>query len=86
MAETMCPTLYRLSLILRHTYRMRDKCLADKSAFELDLLRVNDLITRHVFSCRSCQVNEAPLQNLPTYSNPRSKVVSIDSRRHLLAG
>ena len=82
MAETMCPTLYRLSLILRNTYRLRDKSRGNKGAFELDLLHVNNLITQHRFSCRCCQFNEAPPQDLPTYSNPRSKVVSIDSQVH----
>jgi hypothetical protein len=86
MAETMCPTLYRLRLILRNTYRLREMSRASGDAIELDLLHVNNLIARHRFSCHCCQSNEAPLQNLPTYSNPRSKVVSIDSRRHLLAG
>ena len=80
MAETMCPTLYRLDLILRNTYRLRDKCLGDKSGFDLDLFHVNSLITLHRFSCPCCQFNKSPLQDdLPTYSNPRSKVVSIDS-------
>jgi hypothetical protein len=83
MAETMCPTLYRLTLILGNTYRLREKSGACGGAIELDLLRVNNSITQHRLSCRCCQFNEARLQDLPTYSNPRSKVISIDSRATL---
>ena len=36
-------------------YRLREKSRASGDAIELDLLRLNNLITHHRFSCRSCQ-------------------------------
>ena len=65
MAEFMCPSLYRLGMLLQAAYRLRNSCLADKKDIkgldkaELDLRRVNNLITHHRSFCRRCRFNEA---------------------------
>jgi len=84
MAEFMCPALRRLGMLLQAAYRLRNSCLADKrdtkglDNAELDLRRINNLITHHRSFCRHCRFNEA-LQGIPPrYRDSYSNVFLID--------
>jgi hypothetical protein len=84
MAESMCPSLCRLAIRLTTAYRLRDNCLADKkdakalAKAELDLRRVNHLITHHLSFCRHCRFNEALEGIQPRYRDSYPNVIPID--------
>jgi hypothetical protein len=84
MAELMCPSLHRLGMLLHAAHRLRNSCLDDKKDIkgldkaELDLRRVNNLITHHRSFCRRCGLNAAP-EGIPLrYRVSNSDVASID--------
>jgi hypothetical protein len=68
-------------------YLMRDNSRMNKDDFktnakvELDLIRVQKLISHHRFSCRRCQFNEAQ-QEFPKSSGPYSEGSSINLQIH----
>jgi hypothetical protein len=82
MAEFMCPSLHRIGMLLQAAHRLRNSCLADKNDIkgldkaELDLRRINNLITHHRSSCRRCGLNEALEAIPPRYEVLHSNVVS----------
>jgi hypothetical protein len=61
----ICPSLYRLGLLLRAAYILRNRSLADDKDIkaigesELNLRRMRNLITRHRSICLRCQFNKA---------------------------
>jgi hypothetical protein len=65
MSGSTCPSLHRLSLLLKTIYRMRYDLVTQKKGSpavikaELDLLRVHHLITRHRNFCPHCKFNAA---------------------------
>jgi hypothetical protein len=84
MAELMCPSLHRLGMLLHAAHWLRNSCLADKKDIkgldkaELDLRRINDLITHYRSFCRRCGLNAALEGIPPSYRVSDSNVVSID--------
>jgi hypothetical protein len=68
MTVSMCPSLHRLSSLLRAAYRLRDNCPNDtksKARAERDLYRVHRIISLHRTLCPSCKFNEQAL-SLPS--------------------
>jgi hypothetical protein len=65
MSAPPCPSLHRLSLLLKAAYKVRYNLVTKKEGSpvllraELDLLRVHHLITRHRNFCSHCKFNEA---------------------------
>ncbi len=84
LLRSTCPSLNRLAELMQGVYRVRELMIANPSArvallsVQIDLLRVQKLITRHRATCPHCKLNE-PLRGLPSVETRlRSKVVPID--------
>lgn len=84
MSESICPSLHRLSLLLKTIYRMRYDLVTEKKGSpavvktELDLLRVHNLITHHRSFCPHCKFNEALRGVSRLGTRPGSKVIPIN--------
>jgi hypothetical protein len=80
MTVSMCPSLHRLSSLLRAAYRLRDNPndAKSKARAERDLYRVHRIISLHRTLCPSCKFNEQALSVPSQGGHSPANVVSID--------
>jgi hypothetical protein len=87
MSALRCPSLHRLSLLLKDTFNARYNLVTRKKGSavlltaELDLLRVHHLITRHRNFCSHCKFNEALRVVSSRKIPPRSNLILINKIR-----
>jgi hypothetical protein len=84
MSGATCPSLHRLSTLLKTLYRMRYNLVTQKKGgqevikAELDLLRVHHLITRHRNFCSHCKFNADPREVSRLETPARSNVIPFN--------